>query len=338
MASSIAPPVVGAGVSDRSGVFAAAFAAVAFAAAVLAGWAPMGFALVVVVLFAGPHNWLEARYLLSRMPARWGPLRPFFLTALIGVALLSAASIAMPWSLDALGAQSRGWHAGLASWNTLFVAWAVGLAELRRRRNPRRAWPWLWPVAALAVAAAWSEPVLWGLGLVFLHPLLALWFLDRELGRRRPDWQPAWRGGLVAVPMLLGLLWWRFGAAPDLSATGSLARQVLDQVGAGWLQGVSTHFLVAAHVFLETLHYGVWVVALPLLAVRGAPWRLAGVPLARRSTAWRAALTGVLVLGGLAAIALWLGFSLDHAWTRELYFTIAIVHVLAEIPLLLWDA
>jgi len=35
----------------------------------LAGWAPLSFSIVTVFLFAGPHNWLEFRYLLTRMPA-----------------------------------------------------------------------------------------------------------------------------------------------------------------------------------------------------------------------------------------------------------------------------
>src|SRR3954466_5850593 len=87
-ASATAPPPLVAGVSGRRGgavVFASAALAVACAAAVLAGWAPVGFSIVTVFLFAGPHNWLEFRYFLSKMPARWGPLRPYFLLAVGGV-------------------------------------------------------------------------------------------------------------------------------------------------------------------------------------------------------------------------------------------------------------
>jgi hypothetical protein len=39
---------------------------------------------------------------------------------------------------------------------------------------------------------------------------------------------------------------------------------------------------------------------------------------------------------GLFAVAiLWLGFSMDYSTTRDIYFTVAIAHVLAEVPFLL---
>jgi hypothetical protein len=37
----------------------------------------------------------------------------------------------------------------------------------------------------------------------------------------------------------------------------------------------------------------------------------------------------------VAVAGLWLGFSIDYATTRDVYFTIAIAHVLAEAPFLL---
>ena len=55
--------------------FGAAAVALAVLAATLAGAVPLGFSIVTVFLFAGPHNWIEFRYFLSRMPAHWGPLR-----------------------------------------------------------------------------------------------------------------------------------------------------------------------------------------------------------------------------------------------------------------------
>src|SRR5262249_48082367 len=57
---------------------------VAAVSALLAGWLPLGFSIVTVFLFAGPHNWLEARYFLTRLPARWGRLRGYFLFAFAG--------------------------------------------------------------------------------------------------------------------------------------------------------------------------------------------------------------------------------------------------------------
>ena len=37
----------------------------------------------------------------------------------------------------------------------------------------------------------------------------------------------------------------------------------------------------------------------------------------------------------IVVAALWLGFSVNYAATRDIYFTVAIAHVLAEAPFLL---
>ena len=38
-------------------------------------------------------------------------------------------------------------------------------------------------MAFALVAVAWLVPPQWGLALVYLHPLMAFWLLDRELGK-----------------------------------------------------------------------------------------------------------------------------------------------------------
>lgn len=255
------------------------------AAALLAGWFPIGFSIAIVFLFAGPHNWLEARYFMTRMPARWGRLRGYFTLGIGGVVALAATMIAIPSIAAALGDGRETWLVLLAAWNSALVLWAAALASIRRRQNPRRQWPWLWPTAFLLVSAAWLWPVGWGIGLVYLHPLLALAFLDAEISRRRPDLRQAYRWCLLAVPAALGVLALRLGSAADLPGTDVLTAQITRHAGAGVVPHVSTHFLVAAHTFLEMLHYATWCVALPLLAVGGRPWQIAGVPLARRSAA-----------------------------------------------------
>jgi len=59
----------------------------------------------------------------------------------------------------------------------------------------------------------------------------------------------------------------------------------------------------------------------------------------RASTAgWRVALTAVLVAGGLVVAALWAGFLIDYPLTRSVYFTMALVHVLAEVPFLVRES
>ena len=305
------------------------------AASLLAGWTPIAFSIVTVFLFAGPHNWFEARYFMTRMPPRWGKLRTYFLLGLGGVPLLTAAFIGLPLIVDALGGANESWLIGLAIWNSVFVLWIASLAHMRAQQNPRRDWPWLWPAALALVGLSWLWPYGWGLMLVYIHPLIALVFLDLEIGRRKPQLRPYYRACLLAVPAGLGLLAWRLAASPNLPGDDILTQQITLHAGSGFFSGVSTHFLVAAHTFLEMLHYGVWCVAVPLLAIGAAPWKLNNVPLARKSTAWRALLISVLVTGIAVVAVLWIGFAVDYPLTRSVYFSVAMLHVLAEVPFLL---
>src|SRR5579862_2789725 len=77
--------------------FACAALAVALGAALLSGWAPLRFSIVTVFLSAGPHNWLEFRYFLTRLPARWGRLRNFFLTAFGGMFGLTGSYVLLTY-------------------------------------------------------------------------------------------------------------------------------------------------------------------------------------------------------------------------------------------------
>jgi hypothetical protein len=305
----------------------------AVAACLLAGWTPIAFSIATVFLFAGPHNWLEARYFLKRMPGRWGSLAPFFITGIGGVLVLTAGFAALPWLTRFVGDSFA--PTTNALWNTALVLWAAGLAEMRRRQNPRRDWPWLWPGAFALVALAWLWPAQWSLALVYLHPLVALVFLDRELGKERPAWRPGYRAALAAVPVLLGVLAIRLWNAPDLPGRDGLTWRITTHAGAGLLSDVSSHFLVAAHTFLEMLHYGVWVAAIPLVSLRDAPWNVQGIPLARRSKPFRLMVVGLLAAGACVMLVLWGGFLADYPMTRDVYFTVAMLHVLAEVPFLL---
>jgi hypothetical protein len=319
-----------------SGVaFAAVTLALAVAAAVLAGWLPLGFSIVTVFLFAGPHNWFEFRYFLARLPGRWGKLRGFFLFAFGGIFFLTAAFALLPWITTALAADGAAWETASATWATLLLAWIAVLIQMRSRQNPRRDWSWTVPVVLLLVAAAWLAPSLFFLGIVYLHPLVALWILDRELLRSRPEWRRAYHGCLLCLPLLLGLLWWQLARTPNLPGDDSLTLQITAHAGAGILHNVSTHLLVATHTFLEMLHYSVWLLAIPLVGIRTNPWRLQTVPLARRSHPWRLGLLGVLAAGVVVVLLLWGCFLADYPLTRQVYFTVALLHVLAEVPFLL---
>ena len=316
-------------------LFAGAACTVIFAACLLAGFAPLGFSIVTVFLFAGPHNWFEARYMLTRMPARWGPLTAYFTLGIVGVLVLTAGMAAVRWLGEWFAWPAELWLSLYALWNTVLLGWIAALIWLRSRQNPRRDWSWIVPAALVLIGLSWLWPLAWSLALVYLHPLVALWFLDREIGRMQPAWQTAYRGCLLFVPLCLAILWWKLAGAADLPGSDWLSLQITQHAGAGIVRGVSTHFLVSAHTFLEMLHYGVWIVAIPLVSVRMAPWKLDNVPLARRSNFWRWAIGGTIGAGILVMLALWGGFLADYPLTRDIYFTVAMVHVLAEVPFLL---
>src|SRR5438105_10481305 len=93
---------------------------VALAAAVLAGWVPLRFSIVTVFLFAGPHNWLEFRYFLTRLPARWGRLRPFFLLAFVGMVGLTAVFAGLAYLTEAGYLAGEAFDYSYALWNTAF--------------------------------------------------------------------------------------------------------------------------------------------------------------------------------------------------------------------------
>ncbi len=315
--------------------FALAAGAVAMASAILAGWAPLGCSIVAVFLFAGPHNWMEARYFLGRLPARWGKLRPFFLVGFGGVIGLSASLAGLPVLASRWDWGGGAWSLAAAAWNTAFVLWVAALVGMRAGQNPRRDWSAAIPLTFLALAAAWIAPPLWGLALVYLHPLMAFWIFDRELLRSRPGWRRGYHLVLAVVPAMLGLLWWHLASAPPLPGTDALTLRVVRHAGSGYLPGISSRVLVATHVFLELLHYGVWIAAVPLVGLRAAPRQTGAIPLARRSASWRRGLNMGLIAGLGIVLVLWGGFLTDYPTTRDVYFTVATLHVLAEVPFLL---
>src|SRR5262245_65168039 len=77
--------------------FAASFLLFSVAAAVLIARNPLQLSIATVSLFARPHNWIEFRYFLSRMPVRWGRSRIFYTVGLGGVAVLTAAYALLYW-------------------------------------------------------------------------------------------------------------------------------------------------------------------------------------------------------------------------------------------------
>jgi hypothetical protein len=319
---------------DRARISTAGFAALvvgaALASALLASWLPLQFSIVTLFLFAGPHNWFELRYFLMRLPARFGRSRNFFLTAFAGIGLLTLAYASLPALYYSGRWSGASWPLAIGAWNTALLLWIAALIQLRDRRRV-----WAWPVAFALASVNWLAPDLFSLAIVYLHPLVALWFLDRHLRRTRPGWLVVYRRCLCLLPILVAVLCWRLASAAPLADDNGLAWRITQHAGAQLLPGVSTHLLVSVHVFLEMLHYGVWLVALPLIGAGGAVWKLSTIPLARHPRGFPGLIAAVLVLGLLVVAVLWLGFSVDYAATRDIYFTVAIAHVLAEAPFLL---
>lgn len=327
--------------ADRArAAFVVAAAAIACLAAGWVAWAPLGASIVAVFLFAGPHNWLEARFFLSQMPARWGPLRAYFLIGIGGVVALTAGFIAIPIVARAQNWRPESWSAASSTWHTFVLLWLATLVYLRGRQQnavtPRRDWTWAFPAALVLIAAAWMFPQPWDLLLVYLHPIIALWFLDLTLRRRKPAWVSAYRGVLCAVPVLLACVWVIHLRSPALVGQDMLTMRITHHAGADAIASIPPQVLVATHVLLEILHYAVWVIAIPLITLGpSAVVSLERIPLARAGAGWRWGVVGMMTAGLVVVLVLWAGFLVNYPLTRDVYFAVAVAHVLAEAPFLL---
>jgi hypothetical protein len=328
---------------SRNGVklFAASVIACACLSAALASWLPLQLSVATVFIFAGPHNWFELRYFLMRLPVRFGKSRNFFVAAFAGIGLLTAGYVALPLAYHLTSWSSDAWSMVLASWNALLLLWLGLLIWLRGRNKHRRDWSWAIPAALGLSSLNWLAPELFSLAIVYLHPLVALLFLDRHLRRTRPEWLRTYHQCLVLVAVLLAGIVLQLMQTPALPDDNGLFWRITQHSGAQLLPGVSSHLLVSVHVFLELLHYGVWIVALPLIvpatirAKRNPVWEVKTVPIARHPRGFPKLVGAALLLGAFVVAALWLGFSIDYSTTRDIYFTVAIAHVLAEAPFLL---
>ena len=316
-------------------VFAAILIASAFTSAALASWLPLQMSIATVFLFAGPHNWFEARYFLMRLPARFGRSRTFFVVAFAGIFLLTLGYISFPALYYANLWSGANWPTAIATWNTALLLWIAALIVLRGRQTSRRDWFWALPAAFTLCAVNWLAPDLFSLAIVYLHPLIALWFLDRHLRRTKPEWLSVYRRCLLVLPVLLLGMLWQLARTPSLADDNGLFWRITQHAGAELLPNVSSHMLVSTHVFLEMLHYGVWIVALPLIGASGAIWKVNTIPLARRTSGFPKLIGAFLVVGLFAVAFLWVGFSANYSAMRDVYFAVAVAHVMAEAPFLL---
>ena len=315
--------------------FAIVLIASACASAALASWLPLQVSIVTVFLFAGPHNWFELRYFLMRLPARFGRSRNYFAVAFAGIGLLTVAYVSLPALYYTNLWSGANWPNAIATWNTLLLLWISALVLMRAKQKANRDWFWVLPIAFALAGVNWLAPELFSLAIVYAHPLVALWFLDRHLRRTKPEWLPIYRRCLALLPLLIGGMLWQLSRTASLADDNGLFWRITQHAGAQLLPNVSSHMLVSLHVFLEMLHYGVWIIALPLIGASGAIWNVKSIPLARRSSGLPKLIAAILIGSLFVVAALWMGFSMKYAATRDIYFAVAIAHVLAEAPFLL---
>ena len=303
--------------------------------AFIIGAAPLQMSIATIFLFAGVHNFMEFRYFAARMPLRWGRSRLFYTVGIGGVIVLAASYVTLYfaggnwlWSLES-------WTVSIAAWNTAFVLWLAFLFFVRGKQRPRSNWTWAFPIAFLLAAAAWIAPQYWSLSLVYLHPFIAMWFLERQIRRTRPEWLRAYHYCLASIPLFLLVLWISLARQPDLSQETNLFWRITQHAGSQILPGISSHLLVATHVFLESIHYFVWILLIPLVDWRAVPWKLGEIPLFAGKGGFPKLVIGAIVVSLLLVVVLWSGFAVDYTRTRDIYFAFAMAHVLAEFPFLI---
>lgn len=316
-------------------VFGLAFVAACAVAALLIGSAPLAASIVTIFAFAGIHNFMEFRYFAARMPLRWGRSGAFYTVGIGGVIVLAATYLTLYFASGNWLWSPDGWLSLTASWNTGFVLWLGALVYLRGRQRPRSDWAWAYPAAFLLAALAWIAPQYWSLSLVYMHPLIAMWFLERQIRRTRPEWLRAYHYCLATIPVFLAGLWLAFAGRPDLPQDTNLFWRISQHAGSQILPGISSHLLVATHVFLESIHYFVWILLIPLVDRRAIPWKLNEIPLFANKSGFPKLVAAALLVSLVLVVVLWAGFAIDYTLTRDIYFAFAMTHVLAEFPFLI---
>lgn len=315
-------------------VFALGFLAFCGLAAFLIGAFPLAASIVTIFLFAGVHNWFEFRYFAARMPIRWGKSKTFYSVGIGGVIVLTFAYLTIYFGSGNWFWSAENWTIAVSIWNTAFVIWVGFLFYLRGRQKPKTDWSLAFAVAFLVAAFVWLAPAFFSLSLVYLHPFVALVFLERQIRRTKKEWLKAYHFCLLTIPFFVLILYFAFAFAPDLSNETNLFWRITQHAGSQILPNISSHFLVATHVFLETIHYTVWILLIPLIDKRAVPWRLKSIPLVANKNGFPKLIFGILAISILLVFALWFGFSTNYETTRDIYFAFAMAHVLAEFPFL----
>lgn len=315
-------------------LFALGFLAFCVLSAFLIGSSPITASIVTIFLFAGVHNFFEFRYFAARMPVRWGKSRLFYTVGIGGVLVLTAFYLTIYFGSGTWLWNADAWQFFVSSWNTAFILWLGTLFYIRGRQKPKSDWTIAFAVAFLLAGLAWLFPSYWSLSMVYLHPFVAMWFLERQIRRTKKEWLKAYHFCLLTIPFFVAGLYFAFANAPNLAEENSLFSRITQHAGSGILTDLSSHFLVATHVFLETIHYTVWILLIPLVDKRAIPWKLKEIPLFANKDGFPKLAAIALFISLSLVFVFWCAFSLDYETTRDIYFAFAMAHVLAEMPFL----
>ena len=316
-------------------MFVLAFLVLCALGAAVIGMFPLELSIATIFLFAGVHNLMEFRYFAARMPVRWGRSRLYYSYGIGGVIVLTSAYLTLYFASGNWLWSQESWAIFAAVWNTAFIFWVGGLFYLRGKQRPKSDWGWAFPAVFFLSALAWMVPQFWSLGLVYLHPFIAMWFLERQIRRTKPEWLRAYHACLLSIPFFLFVMWASLAGKPNLSEETNLFWRIGQHAGSEILPGISSHLLVATHVFLETTHYFVWILLIPLIDMRAIPWKLKDIPLFANANGIPKIFVGFLIFSVLVVVTLWAGFAVDYSTARDIYFAFAIGHVMAEFPFLI---
>lgn len=315
-------------------LFVFGFLAFGVLIAVIIGIFPISASIVTIFLFAGVHNFFEFRYFAARMPLRWGKSKFFYSVGIGGVLFLTAFYLTIYFGSGSWFWDADNWQLLVSIWNTSFVFWIAALFYIRGRQKPNTDWTIAFAFAFLFAGLAWLVPAYWSLSLVYLHPFVAMWFLERQIRRTKKEWLKSYHYCLLTIPVFVVILYFAFSNAPNLAEENSLFSRITQHAGSDILTKISSHFLVATHVFLETIHYTVWILLMPLVDRRAIPWKLKEIPLFANKEGFPKLVSLVFILSLSLVVLLWVSFSFDYETTRDIYFAFAMAHVLAEMPFL----
>jgi hypothetical protein len=301
---------------------AALHAALAFASA--ACFPVLAFVLGPL-LFGVPHVAAGVRHLVLRR----SPAAPWRYVLLGGCVLVFAVRLAQ----ELAGAS---W---LRAEVAVVLCWAA--AAIVTTAGEARA-PWRAPVAgvvlAVAGALAWSWPSEARLVLLHLHNLLALCALSlfsARLGSMRVLVVLSLAGAVLLASGVLFELTLALGA----KAFGIHVLQTADWVAPG-LRADHAIGVTTAYVYLQLVHYSIWLYFIPSADLRSAdpssaPPRASAWPLGERGRRlYRDLKLPGAVLLAVALVAMLAGSVVSLQRTRVLYLSLATFHVYLEVILL----